>query len=148
MSLVYPNWLVWLTQNYDIASGPSACVAPILFQEYLGFCTGTLCCPAMIALENNGFMTSQHDYSFNNTYWLCPGLHFELVVGSSRAHQKSVTTGITVLHHDESFSRLKSKLDSTEKHDSNFRNLCIKKADHSKKSGFYFFSIVNGGGGG
>ena len=29
------NWLVWLTQNYDIASGTSACVATILFQECL-----------------------------------------------------------------------------------------------------------------
>ena len=43
------------------------------------------------------------------------------------------------MHHNENLSRLKSKLDNTEKHDSNFRNLCIKNADRSKKSGFYFF---------
>ena len=35
MSLVNLNWLVWLIQNYDIASGTSVCVATILFQEYL-----------------------------------------------------------------------------------------------------------------
>ena len=34
MSLVNPNWLVWLTQSYDIASVTSANVATILFQEY------------------------------------------------------------------------------------------------------------------
>ena len=35
MSLANPNWLVWLTQSYDIASGTSAYVATILFQEWL-----------------------------------------------------------------------------------------------------------------
>ena len=37
------------------------------------------------------------------------------------------------------FQDYKSKLDSTEKHDSNFGYVCIKKADRSKKRGLYFF---------
>ena len=44
-----------------------------------------------------------------------------------------------LLHHNESFSRLISKLDSTEKHDSNFGNLCIKKSGWFQKEEFLFF---------
>ena len=58
------------------------------------FCAGSLCYPAMIALENNGFMTSQHDSSFDDIHSLRPGMLFELFFGSSAAHQKSSTTGI------------------------------------------------------
>ena len=94
MSLVNPHWLVWLTQNYDVASETSEYVATVLFQEYGTSSAGTLCCPALTAIENNRFITSQHDSSFNNTHWLYPGLHFALVVGSSATQQKSLTTGI------------------------------------------------------
>ena len=44
-------------------------------------------CPA-IAVENNVFMTSLHNSSFS-AHWPCPGLHFELAIGSSATHQKS-----------------------------------------------------------
>ena len=93
-------------------------------------CAETLCCPALKAVENNRFMTLQHDSSFNNTHSLCPGLHFVLVVGSSATE---------LLHHNESFSRLISKLDSTEKHDSNFGKLCMKKGGSFQKERFLFF---------
>ena len=63
-----------------------------------------------------------------------------LVVGSSATHQKSLTTGIIASEcQNESFSRLISKLDSTEKHDSDFGKLCMKKADRLQKRGFYIF---------
>ena len=101
-------------------------------------CAGTLCYPVLITVENNRFMTSQHDSSFNNTHRPCPGLHIALVVGSSATHQKSLTTGL--LHHNESFSRLISKLDGTEKHDSNFGKLCIKSGSFQKER---FLCVLN-----
>ena len=50
-----------------------------------------------------------------------------------------------LLHHNRRFSRL-CKLDSTEKHDSNFGNLFMKKSKSFKKRVFISFPIVNGGG--
>ena len=58
---------------------------------------------------------------------------------SSAAHQKMLTPVGLLLHHNKSFSRFYNKLDSIGKHDSNFGNLCMKKAVRSKKKGFHFF---------
>ena len=52
------------------------------------FSAETLSCSA-IAVENNRFMTSQHDFNFNSAHRLSPGLHFGSAVGSSVAHLKS-----------------------------------------------------------
>ena len=52
----------------------------------------TSSCPA-ITVQNTRFMTSQHDSSFNSAHWLCPGVHFELLISSSATHQKNLTTG-------------------------------------------------------
>ena len=48
------------------------------------------------------------------------------------------------MHHNESFSRLKSKLDCTEKHDSDFGKLSMQKGGSFQKEWFIFFSIVDG----
>ena len=47
MPLVNPNWLVWLTQSYDIASLHPPTLQP--FSSKNTSCAGTLCCPALIA---------------------------------------------------------------------------------------------------
>ena len=57
----------------------------------------------------------------------------------SAAHQKMLPPVGLLLHHNESFSRFYDKLDSIEKHESNFGSLCMKKAVRSKKRGFHFF---------
>ena len=57
---------------------------------------------------------------------------------SSAAHQKMLPQVGLLLHHNESFSRFITKLDSIETHESNFGNLCMKKAVRSKKRGFHF----------
>ena len=57
------------------------------FSSKNAFCAETLSCPA-IAVQNNVFMTSQHDLSFS-AHWPCPGLHVEPAIGSSATHQKS-----------------------------------------------------------
>ena len=58
---------------------------------------------------------------------------------SSAAHQKILPPVGLLLHHNESFSRFYNKLDSIEKHESNFGNLCMKKTVRSKKKYFHFF---------
>ena len=61
----HPNWLVWSTQNYDIASGTSDYVATSSSKN--AFCAEVLSRPAL-AVENNRFMTSQHDSSLNGAH--------------------------------------------------------------------------------
>ena len=92
MSFVNPDWLVWLIKIMTLQAEHLLVLHPFSFKNT--FCAGTLFCPAMIALEKNYFMTSQHDPSFNNTHRLYSGLHVELVVGSSATHQKSLTIEI------------------------------------------------------
>ena len=102
------------------------------------FCAETLSCPATgLAVENSRFMPSQHDSSFNSVYWPRPGLHLRQSLVQKQRTRKVLLR--VLLHHKESFSRLYSKLDSTEKHDSNFGNIRVKECGSFQKRGFQFF---------
>ena len=99
------------------------------------FCAGTLFCPAMIALENNGFMRN------TNPALTIP---IDLVQACilSWSLVQAQPTGKVLLpelsHQNESFSRLIRKLDCTEKHDSNYGNLSVKKGGSFQKECFFF----------
>ena len=109
-----------------------------LFPSKNAFCAETLSRPT-IAVKNNRFMASQHDSSFNTAHSPCPGLHFESVIGSSATHQKSLTTHNYYCITIKFLEIALSKLDSIEKHDSNFGNLCMKKIESFQKERFSFF---------